>query len=246
MTDRVEITTQEVPEGINEVQPADNVFHEGSPEAASRPEWLPEQFNTPEDMAKAYSELRSKMDSGATEAAPEEAPQTEQDPAVLSSETLQKYSEKYYQGGLDENDYAELEKLGVSKELVSQYAAGMSALMDRQSTEAYAAVGGKEQYDTMLAWAKESFSEQEAQAFNAAVTSNDQNTVMMAVKGLGARYTASNGTEAKLVQGATQSSGEGAFGSMAQVVQAMNDPRYTNDPSYRAEVLRKMQGSSGF
>ena len=242
MTDRVEITTQEVPEGITPAQPVDNVFHDGGgQDAPERPEWLPEQFNSPEDMAKAYSELRAKMDSGSTEA---EAEAASKDPAVLSSETLHKYSEKYYAEGLNENDYAELEKLGVSKELVSQYAAGMSALMDRQSAAAYAEVGGKEQYETMLAWAKESFSEQEAHAFNEAVTSNDQNTVMMAVKGLGARYAAANGAESNLVQGTTQTSGEGSFGSMAQVVRAMNDPRYDQDPAFRAEVLRKMERSN--
>ena len=28
---------------------------------AERPEWLPEKFQSPEDMAKAYGELESKM-----------------------------------------------------------------------------------------------------------------------------------------------------------------------------------------
>ena len=30
-------------------------------EAPARPEWLPEKFNTPEDLAKSYSELQSKL-----------------------------------------------------------------------------------------------------------------------------------------------------------------------------------------
>jgi len=30
-------------------------------EAPPRPEWLPEKFKTPEDLAKSYSELQSKL-----------------------------------------------------------------------------------------------------------------------------------------------------------------------------------------
>lgn len=247
MTERVEIGDPPPEGGINPVAPStENVFPQGdapteAPTGEPRPDWLPEQFNDPKALATAYAELRSKMDAGDT--AEPEAP-TEGTPAVLSPETLNKYSEKYYAGGLDANDYSELEAMGVSKELVGQYAAGMSALMDRQTSAVYQEVGGHDQYEAMIGWAKESLSEQEANAFDAAVTSGDQNSVMMAVKGLAARYQGANGKEASLVQGTTQGSGEGSFTSTAQLTQAMNDPRYEKDPAYRAEVLRKMQNSS--
>ena len=37
-------------------------------EVQDRPDWLPEKFNTPEDMAKAYSELEQQFHSSREEA----------------------------------------------------------------------------------------------------------------------------------------------------------------------------------
>ena len=37
---------------------------ETAPTEISRPEWLPEKFNDPADMAKAYSELEGKLGKG--------------------------------------------------------------------------------------------------------------------------------------------------------------------------------------
>ena len=44
-----------------------------------RPEWLPEKFKTPEDMAKSYAELEKKMSGGKEP----EAPATEDTPAEI-------------------------------------------------------------------------------------------------------------------------------------------------------------------
>ena len=52
-TDNVEATA-EAPEATVEV-------------ADSRPEWLPEKFNTPEDLVNSYSSLESKLGKGQEE-----------------------------------------------------------------------------------------------------------------------------------------------------------------------------------
>ena len=39
------------------------------PSSSERPEWLPEKFNSAEDMAKAYAELETKQSSGSEEEA---------------------------------------------------------------------------------------------------------------------------------------------------------------------------------
>ena len=44
---------------------ADNVeVATEAPEAPARPEWLPEKFNTPEDLASSYSTLEAKLGKG--------------------------------------------------------------------------------------------------------------------------------------------------------------------------------------
>jgi len=227
MVDRVEVNAEEA----NAPQEEQNVQ-----DTPDRPEWLPEKFTSPEDMATAYAELEQKMSS-------DDAPVPEETSNRLTQESLMKYSEKYFAEGLDENDYKELEALGINKELIGQYAAGMSALHTQQTAQVYSQVGGEENYTQMLNWATENLGENESVAFNSAVQSDDINTVLMAVRGLAARYSEATGTEAALVQGSTAGSGVGRYESVKQVTDAINDPRYDKDPAYRAEVARKLEHS---
>ena len=57
MSETITITEAETgPEAPQEEAPQDN-------QPSERPEWLPEKFKTPEDLAKSYSELEKKLSS---------------------------------------------------------------------------------------------------------------------------------------------------------------------------------------
>ena len=51
-----------------------------------RPEWLPEKFESAEDLAKAYGELESKMGTGAKEEEPEQQVEEQQEEKPEQSE----------------------------------------------------------------------------------------------------------------------------------------------------------------
>jgi hypothetical protein len=70
----------------------------------------------------------------------------------------------------------------------------------------------------------------------------DMNTIKMAVQGLQARYAQTNGTQqtGRLIQGDTNGPSGGAFRSVAEIVQAMKDPRYAKDPAYRRDVEQRV------
>ena len=244
MVERIEITDENSTpeEGIPAVAESVALPTESEAAEAARPDWLPEQFNSAEDLAKAYGELRTKMDGGAP--AEPEAADEEADGPTLTPDTLQQYSTKYFTEGLSDKDYADLERMGISRELVGQYAAGQTALMDQQTRSIYNEVGGQQEYEAMVQWAGQNLQPQEIEAFNSAISSGDQTTIMMATRGLHTQYVNVTGKEANLIGGSTSASGEGRFESTAQIVQAMNDPRYEKDAAYRNEVLRKMQNSS--
>jgi len=246
MVERVEITDENSTheEGIPAV--AESVAVPTAAEAAesARPGWLPAQFQNPEDLAKAYGDLRTKMDGGQPQEPAAAEASEESEEVALTPDTLQKYSSKYYTEGLNEKDYTDLERMGISRELVGQYAAGQSALMDQQTRSVYNEVGGQQEYEAMVQWAGETLQPQEIEAFNSAISSGDQTTLMMATRGLHTQYVNVTGKEASLIGGNTSASGEGRFESTAQIVQAMNDPRYEKDAAYRNEVLRKMQNSA--
>jgi hypothetical protein len=249
MVDSVEIkaeeTTEEKPvEQVNETQPAQ-----------SRPEGLPEKFNSVDDLAKSYSELEKKLGEQSQETKTEEV-KTEQpksnnkleiaekavaDAGLDMSSLQQEYAEK---GELDAKSYEALEKAGITKQYVDNYIAGQEALANQQANEIKSTVGGEETYQEMVDWASKNMTEGEKQAYNKAVNSGDMDTVKLAVNALKSQFERANGVEPKLVEGKAQPTSEEGFQSWAQVTEAMADPRYAKDVAYQDEVKTKLANSN--
>ena len=75
-----------------------------------RPEWLPEKFQSAEDLAKAYSELEKKLSNPQEQQATEEQP-TKEEVEQETGITLDKYYDEWVEKGeLGQESYAELEK----------------------------------------------------------------------------------------------------------------------------------------
>ena len=211
--------------------------------AEERPEWLPEKFESAADLAKAYSELESRMGS-------QESPESEEvtedvdasDREALTMDDIRPFSEEFAEKGeLGEESYRKLDELGFPRELVDNYIQGMAAYSQQQSTQMMAAVGGEESYNQMTEWASKNLSEAEINAYNSIMDSGDPSQIDIAVRGMHARFKA-NDTEPSLIQGDTVNVNNG-FNSTAEVTAAINDPRYRKDPAYRKEVQRKIQMS---
>lgn len=250
MVDRVEVqnaeTTADKP--VEEIKPTQ-----------SKPEGLPEKFNSVDELVKSYSELEKKLgeQSQPTEKSVDPVSKAELkgqpksdldiatkavDSAGLNMESL---SEEYAKDGkLADGSYKSLEKAGIPKDYVDRFIAGQQAIADQQSTTVKDLVGGTQAYDSMSEWAGNNLNETEKTAYNSAVNSKDLEAVKLAVVGLKARYAQSTGSEPKLVEGKSSASGEQGFQSWAQVTQAMSDPRYAKDVAYQAEVKNKLANSN--
>ena len=229
----------------------------------SKPEGLPEKFNSVEELAKSYSELEKKLGEQSQptkesvdpvsktevkEETKEEQPKSDLDIATKAVDSaglnMDSLAEEYAKDGkLADKSYQSLEKAGIPKEYVDRFIAGQQAIADQQSASVKNMVGGAESYDAMSEWASNNLSETEKQAYNTAVNSKDLEAVKLAVVGLKARYAQATGSEPKLVEGKASPSGEQGFDSWAQVTQAMSDPRYSKDPAYQAEVKNKLANS---
>lgn len=225
----------------------------------SKPEGLPEKFNSVEELVKSYSELEKKLgeqsqptkesvDPVSKTEVKEEQPKSDLDIATKAVDSaglnMDSLAEEYAkEGKLADKSYQSLEKAGIPKEYVDRFIAGQQAIADQQSASVKNMVGGAESYDAMSEWASNNLSETEKQAYNTAVNSKDLEAVKLAVVGLKARYAQATGSEPKLVEGKASPSGEQGFESWAQVTQAMSDPRYSKDPAYQAEVKNKLANS---
>lgn len=206
-------------------------------ETTERPAWLPEGFDSPEALAKAYSDLQAAQQNKT-----EEQPMSAEE--VAADEKLGKFSSEFFEkGSLSPDSYKELAKMGYPRSVVDQFIEGQRARMTLEENQILSEIGGKDEYSAMTEWASKNMKQAEIDAYNRAVESGDLNSALFAVKGLQARYKAASGAaEPRFVQGGKTA--PGGYESVAQVVAAMSDRRYANDPAYRAEVERKIANST--
>ncbi len=246
-----------------EAQPKENVQTSNPPEVNTqeRPEWLPEKFKSPEELAKAYSELESKLgqqkpnetSAPATAQNPEnkqektneEKPENKQDdpnPSTELPEHFEKFSQEFSEKGeLSPESYKELqEKHGLSKEYVDLYIEGVKARQTAYFNAIYSETGGEEGFTKLSEWANENLSKEELAAVDAALASGNAATASLAVRGLMVKFREASGVEPKLLGGDAPEPGVKPFASVAEVTAAMSDPRYAKDPAYRAEVEKRL------
>ena len=219
----------------------------------SKPEGLPEKFNSVEDLAKSYSELEKKLGETKVEETPEtkqEEPKTEDleiankaaESAGLNVQDLQ--AEFDNSGELKAESYEALDKAGIPKEYVDQFIAGQLAMRENLVSDVKGVAGGEDSYGEMMEWASNNLSESEKNAYNNAVNNTDVEAIKLAVVGLKARYESANGIEPTLTKGKASPSTEGGFRSWAEVTEAMADARYQKDIAYQDDVKRKIQNSN--
>lgn len=229
-----------------------------SPTPSDRPEWLPEKFSNPEDMAQAYLELEQRLggtpqeqqDDKMAEVQEMDAQQEEQKNDIegfLADRGLDfdKFAEEFESSGsLSDPAYSALEQAGISRNLVDNYLQGQQAMQGQLTSGVYNMVGGEQQYEQMLDWASDNLSDGEIEAFNANIDTNQSNNMKFAVNSLYTRYMQDQGNEPSLLQGSTATTGGERFGSLHQLTESMSDPRYEKDPAYRAQVAKTLQRSS--
>ena len=244
----------ENPEHVQEmIDKGEQLEVNNDPEVAERPDWLPEKFNSAEQMAEAYAQLEQKMGSGDDQKVEEvevspspNANATEVVEALdnvgIDFNTLQQEYDE--QGGLSETAYNALEEKGFSKDLVDTWIKGQEATNAEYQNAVYNTVGGEESYREMINWAADNMSPQEIAAYDRAVDSGDVDMVKLAVSGLQQKYQTVEGTDPSLIGGQSANATGGTYESWAQVTTAMKDPRYESDPAYRQQVTNKLARSN--
>ena len=202
-----------------------------------RPEWLPEKFANAEDLAKAYGELEKRMSAPKEEVA-ENTPEEQQ---VAS---MDKYYNEYAETGeISQKSYEELNQLGLGREIVDGYIEGQKALADNDVRVIHNEVGGEQNYSKLLEWSSQNLTDAEKTAFNDMLDTGTLEQVKLAVSAIANRAGIS-GDRTQMLEGDTTASVPEIFESVAQVTQAMNDPRYDKDPAYRKKIEDKIARSS--
>ena len=208
---------------------------------ATRPEGLPEKFESVESLAESYSALEQKMGAGETA---EEGEETAADQAseAIGAGAFEQYSQEYMEndGQLSEASYEALAKEhNFSKELVDSFIQGQEALSNRMLGEVHDTVGGAEKYQEIMEWATANLAESEIDAYNSTVEAGDASSINLALQGVHAKYAAENGFSPSLIQGTGKGRASG-YESRQQMINDMAKPEYKTDPAFRDTVERRL------
>lgn len=215
-------------------------------------ELLAGKYRDAQELEKAYLELQSKLGGDNQEEAEEVEEETESEPGSNEAvEFFEALNDEYDEnGGLSEESMAALKEMS-SEELVDAYfqmqdrlGSGPQAveLSDSDVSAIQQSVGGADNYNALVSWAAENFDQSEIEAFDGVVESGNVGAINLALQALYYRYTEAEGMEGQLLQGKAAAPANG-FRSQAEVVRAMQDPRYDRDPAYRAEVMQRLEQS---
>ena len=233
---------------------------------AEQEQLLAGKYKNAEDLEKAYVELQKKLGEKGTEdsettgdtetvdseeTSEETKETTEDSPAValineasaeyyandnkLSPETIEKFSEMSSQDLV--NAYLELQQGQPAQQQTSV------DITDADVNSIKNSVGGDAEYGKLVGWAGENLDKASVDAFDSIVETGNTQAIKLALSGLKSQYDSANGYEGRMLTGKAPNNSADVFKSQAQLVEAMSDPRYDNDPAYRQEVIIKLDRS---
>ena len=219
------------------------------------------KFENAEELENAYLELQKKLGSSDDDDDEVEDTYLDEDEypeeVVEGVDLIQTASEEYFEneGQISEETMERFTEMS-SSELVEAYMAirdrnpdidggGESPdLTDAEMNQVYNSAGGEAEYNNLTSWAAQNLDESKMDAFNDIIDRGNATSIQIAVAGLRAEYENQEGYEGRMLTGKAAKSSGDIFRSQAEVVQAMNDPKYDRDPAYRQDVYDKLERSN--
>ena len=207
------------------------------------------KYKNAEELEAAYIELQKKLGGQDQETPTEET--TEEEPTEEEEPTDSSLFDRLWDESQNEFSEDTLKELSEAKpeDLAKMYLEyrnenQRTTLSKEDADQLKGLVGGDEKYTAMMQWASDNLGEQEINMYDAVMDRGDPNSAYFAVQALALRMQDGVGVEGNLVQGKAPSNTAKGFKSQAEVVAAMQDPRYDRDPAYRQEVMTKLEQSN--
>ena len=223
-------------------------------------ELLAGKYQNAEELEEAYLNLQKKLGSQDEDDEVEDTTLDDDEypeEVVDGVDLITQASEEYYEneGAISEETMERFKEMS-SSELVEAYMAirdrnpdidggGYSEdLSDAEMNQVYNSAGGEAEYNNLTQWAAQNLDESKMDAFNDIIDRGNATSIQIAVAGLRAEYENQEGYEGRMLTGKAAKSSGDIFRSQAEVVQAMNDPKYDRDPAYRQDVYDKLERSN--
>tara|TARA_R100001530_G_scaffold124682_1_gene92944 strand:+ start:241 stop:1011 length:771 start_codon:yes stop_codon:yes gene_type:complete len=208
------------------------------------------KYKNAEELAKAHVELEKKLGERTEEPEAEPEAEAETDEPEEGVSVLDKLWEERTSGEFSDETLQELAKtnpgelakayLQLREQGVQEEPTGLS---EQDVTDLKNVVGGDANYEELVTWAENNLDKDEQDMYDTIVDRGDPLACYFAIQALQSRMRDSVGQDGRLIQGKPPSSGGNTFRSQAELVQAMADPRYDQDPAYRRDVQEKLERS---
>ena len=213
------------------------------------------KYKNAEELEKAYNELEAKLGKRDEDVEVDDGEEpAEAFQSTPASDLIASASDEYWNNGeqLSQETINKFSEMS-SRDLVDAYIAMTQAdpnygpppgdLADADINAIQNSVGGEAQYNQLTSWASNNLDQSQIDAFDNVINSGNRQMIQLAVAGLKAEYESANGYEGDMLSGKPPRSSGDVFRSQAQLVAAMSDPRYENDPAYRQDIMEKLDRS---
>ena len=206
------------------------------------------------ELETAYKELEKKLGekSDPVSEEPESKTETESEvPKDTEPNLLDQLWEEGTNNKLSKETFEQLkgmDPIAVAKMAMQQRSAQQvpqnREFTDNDVQQIHGLVGGEENYNNMIGWANQNMPEQEVKMYDAVMDKGDTLAAYFAVQAMALRYQDKVGRDGQLVQGKAPKTTADVFNSQQEMVKAMEDSRYNDDPAYREAILQKLERSN--
>ena len=229
------------------------------------------KYKNAEELERAYGELQRKLgeksdqDNETTSESEvqetEEVSEEERETTEVSegAQLITDASSEYWEndGKLTPETIEKFSSMS-SKDLVSAYMelqannpdalgnneASVQDITESTINEVKNFAGGEQAYNNLVQWAGNNLDQQSIDAFDSIINTGTVAAIKIAVSGLKQQYQDANGYEGTMLSGkAPKAESQDVFRSQAELVRAMSDRRYDQDPAYRQDVIAKLERS---
>ena len=212
------------------------------------------KYKDANELEKAYTELEKKLGEKSEPVSEEEESEIETEEegsndyepnlldALWEEGTNDSLSEETFEE-LKNMDPVEVAKMAMEQRSRMQQAPQSRDFTDQDVDQIQGLVGGEENYKNMLGWAQQNLPNQEVELFDAVMDQGNTLAAYFAVKAMALSYQDAVGRDGQMVTGKAPRSDGDVFRSQQEMVDAMSDQRYNDDPAYREAIMEKLARS---
>jgi hypothetical protein len=220
---------------------------------AQQEQLLAGKYKDASDLEKAYLELQEKLGEKSEEVSEETESETEtKEEAPESAANIlddiwnegqtDKVSKETFEK-LQKMDPVEVAKMAMEARSKAQQPQARE-FSDQDVEQIHGLVGGSENYNNMMSWAQQNVDEQEVNMYDAVMEMGNPMAAYFAVQALALKYQDQSGRDGQLLTGKAPKSTADVFNSQQEMIKAMEDDRYNDDPAYREAILQKLERSN--